>query len=416
MFMGDQGWYLQVASRLSRGETLYRDVAWAYGPLPAEALAALFRWLGPDAGWATAVNGLLAAASLLLTYAALRSLLRPGGALGITAFAALAGPYVGGDLVRLHLYAYTQAVAWGMTMSLAALVAALRWQRVGRWPWAAVAGGFCGLAFLSKPEFGVSAAGAVLVLLVAGRAPARTWASCLAAGSLTLAAGFGWQARTSGWQALWRGYTGYDMIAAGRFWGAGFGARRWLTSIACFWLALTVFAAGWRWRRARPLLYAGTALAFALAAVLIAPLVLEPGLRGASGLSLALGRSLQWLVAVPWALLTPILVIVAWGGRRQHAPPAWWGLWAFALLTNLRLTFTGYSAGWPSRRPWRSCGGWPRRPARGSGAGSGRQWRCWLAWSWSTCWRRCCRPMQLSTRRGAGCVLTWVPLPCPSRR
>ena len=131
-------------------------MAWAYGPLPAQALAALFRWLGPDAGWATAVNGLLAGASLLLTYAALRSLLRPGGALGITAFAALAGPYVGGDLIRLHLYAYTQAVSWGMTMSLAALVAALRWQRVGRWPWAAVAGGLSGLAFLCKPEFGVA--------------------------------------------------------------------------------------------------------------------------------------------------------------------------------------------------------------------------------------------------------------------
>ncbi len=29
MFLGDQGWYLQVAWRVSRGEVLYRDVAWA---------------------------------------------------------------------------------------------------------------------------------------------------------------------------------------------------------------------------------------------------------------------------------------------------------------------------------------------------------------------------------------------------
>ena len=36
--------------RVSRGETLYRDVAWAYGPLPAPVLAAALRCLGPDAG------------------------------------------------------------------------------------------------------------------------------------------------------------------------------------------------------------------------------------------------------------------------------------------------------------------------------------------------------------------------------
>ena len=77
MLMGDQGWYLQVAARVSRGEVLYRDVAWAYGPLPAQALAAAFRWLRPDAGLATLLNGLLAALSLLLSYAVLRSLLLP---------------------------------------------------------------------------------------------------------------------------------------------------------------------------------------------------------------------------------------------------------------------------------------------------------------------------------------------------
>ena len=45
MLLGDQGWYLQVAARLSQGEVLYRDVAWAYGPLPVQFLAALLRAL-----------------------------------------------------------------------------------------------------------------------------------------------------------------------------------------------------------------------------------------------------------------------------------------------------------------------------------------------------------------------------------
>lgn len=49
MFMGDQGWYLRAALRVSRGEILYRDVAWAYGPLPAQALAEVKRFSLPHA-------------------------------------------------------------------------------------------------------------------------------------------------------------------------------------------------------------------------------------------------------------------------------------------------------------------------------------------------------------------------------
>ena len=54
MLLGDQGWYLQVAARVSQGEVLYRDVAWAYGPLPVQFLAFLLRTVGPQAGLATA--------------------------------------------------------------------------------------------------------------------------------------------------------------------------------------------------------------------------------------------------------------------------------------------------------------------------------------------------------------------------
>lgn len=349
MFMGDQGWYLQVAARIGRGEVLYRDVAWAYGPLPAQTLGATFRWLGPDAGWATALNALLAGLSLLLVYTALRHVLRASAALGLTAFAALAGPYVGGDLIRAHLYAYTQAVSWGMAMSPASLVAVLRWQRSARASWAAAAGLLAGLAFLSKPEFGLAAAGAALAVLATGRAPARAWIGCLAAGGVTLAAGFGWQASASGWPLLWRGYLGYDMISQGRFWGAGIGSRRWLASIAGFWLVLSALWAGASRSRWRPLLTIAAALVLALTAALIAPVLLAPSLADSSAplavWSTAPGRALQWLVAVPWSLLTPALVAAAWIGRRRRFPAAWWGVWAFALLVNLRLLLTGYSSG-----------------------------------------------------------------------
>lgn len=348
MFMGDQGWYLQVALRISRGEVLYRDVAWAYGPLPAHALAGAMRWLGPDAGWATAINAALAALSLLLTYAALRSLLSPAGALGLTAFAALAGPYVGGDLIRWHLYVYTQAAGWGTTASLAALAAALRWERSRAPAWAAVAGVGMGLAVLSKPEFGVVAAGAVLAVLAAGRGARDVWLVVLVAAAATLAIGFGAQAAASGWRPLWRGYTGYDMLVRSRFWGAGLGDKRWLASVACFWLAVAGVVVGLRWRRWRLPALLIAALALAAAAALIAPVVLsvDPAMTAAGRVGVALGRFLQWWAAAPWAMLTPALLVAGMvGWRRWPQPPAWWGLWAFALLANLRPLFTGYSSG-----------------------------------------------------------------------
>lgn len=345
MLLGDQGWYLQVAARLSQGEVLYRDVAWAYGPLPVQFLAALLRTLGPNAGLASAVNGALAAASLLLTYLALRGLLRPGAALGFTAFAAIAGPYVGGDLIRLHLAAYSQAVTWGMTLSLAALVAVIRWQQTARWAWVVAAGGLAALAFLSKPEFGLSAAGAVVAVLLAGRAPWRAWASCCAGGSLVLLIGFGWQADVSGWEALERGYLGYDMVSQGRFWGAAVGSRRWLASLACAWLGIGGLWVAWRVRRWRGLAVVGAVGLLILALALMVPVFGEAGSSGAPALGVTLGRILQWLAAVPWALLTPILLLAAWSALRRHAPPAWWGLWAFAVLTNARLLLTGYSLG-----------------------------------------------------------------------
>lgn len=347
MFMGDQGWYLQAALRVSQGEVLYRDVAWAYGPLPAYALAAALRWLGPDASWATASNALLAALSLLFTYAALRSLLSPGGALAITAFAALAGPYVGGDLIRWHLYVYTQAAGWGTAASLAALAAALAWARSARVGWAALAGVAVGLAFLSKPEFGVVAAGVVLAVLAAGRGARGAWLVVLVAAAATLAIGFGAQAAASGWGPLWRGYTGYDMLAASRFWGAGLGSRRWLASVACFWLAVVGAVVGLRWRRWRLPALLAAVLALAAAAALIAPVVLsvDPAMTAAERVGVVLGRLLQWLVAAPWAMLTPALIAAAVVAGRRSPPPAWWGLWAFALLTNLRPLLTGYSSG-----------------------------------------------------------------------
>ena len=54
---------------------------------------------------------------------------------------------------------------------------------------------------------------------------------------------------------------------------------------------------------------------------------------------------LTWLAALPWGPLVPLLLWAGWIGRRRAAPPAWWGLWAFAVLTTLRYVTTGYAFG-----------------------------------------------------------------------
>lgn len=359
MFIGDHGWYLQVALRVSRGEALYRDVTWAYGPLPAHALAALFRWLGPDAGWASLLNTALTAAVLVLTYALLRELVCPGAALGLTAFAALAGPFVGGDLIRGHLYAYTQAIAWGAALSLVATVAALRWLRTGRVRWllasAAAAAGAC----LCKPEFAVLAVGASAIALAAGRGrraagAARggwllTWAGLLLAAAAM-------QTAASGWGPLWRGYSGYDQLASGGVWGfpGAHASPRWLFSAGAAWAAALAVLAGRRWRRWHRPACAAAGLALSAALVAVAPdLVGLSGREALAALQTGAWRALrpapaialQWLAAVPGSALSFVLLWAAWRGRRSALPPAWWVLWAFALLANLRFTFTGYAAG-----------------------------------------------------------------------
>ena len=356
MFIGDHGWYLQVALRMSRGEVLYRDVRAAYGPLPAQVLAALFRRFGPDAGLASLVNTVLAAAMLLLTYAALRHLLRPGPALALTSFAAVAGPYVGGDLIRQHLYAYTQAIAWGATLSLAAAVAALCWARTGRAAWLLASGAAAGLACLCKPEAAAAALATGAAVLAATRGRPAAWLTWMAAWGIVAGGGAAWQAGAAGWHALWRGYTGYDQLAQGSLWGMP-GAQaspRWLLSAAAAWTAALALLVGGGRPRWQPVGRTLAVLATAAALALILPdlvgldarellAVVRSGVW--SGLRLYPQVALQWIAAVPWSLLNPALLWVAWRGRRERHPAAWWGLWAFALMANLRFTFTGYAAG-----------------------------------------------------------------------
>ena len=129
---------------------------------------------------------------------------------------------------------------------------------------------------------------------------------------------------------------------------------RWLASVYVFGLALLAYAAG----RARPRWRVASYLLAGLAGLSVAALI-APDLLGMSGREVLAGLRagawpavrvapailLQWLAAAPWGLLFWVLLWAGWAARRKDAPPAWWGLWAFALLANLRYVPTGYANG-----------------------------------------------------------------------
>ncbi len=350
-FSGDHAWYLQVALRVSQGDVLYRDVAWAYGPLPAQALAALFRLGGPDAAWASLVNGLLAAAGILLTYAVARSLLTPGLAFAVTLFAAIVGPNAWSGLFRTYYYVYTQAIAWGAAASLAALAAALRWQQSRRGVWLALAGLTTAFAILSKPEFGLVALAAGAAALAAGRATPGAWLRYLAASALLTAAGFGWQAWQAGLWPVWRGYTGYDQLTSDSpwLWGTRLGNKRLLLGGYALWLALAALWASGRWPRWRRwfLALAGAAGLLVLAVAMI--YLLDGSLSAAAAflrhgsLSQVRPAGLLSLAALPWAPLLPLLLIGGWLARGRSLSAAWWAVWAYAVASSLRPLLTGYA-------------------------------------------------------------------------
>ncbi len=355
-FTGDQSWFFQVARRVSLGDTLYSDVAWAYGPAPIYALAALFRWFGPDAGWASLINGTLTIAAVALTYGTIRRLIRPEIALLVTAFATFVGPYVWGGLFRIHYYVYSPAVTWGSVASLLSLYAAARWVTTHKSRWVIVAGIAAGGAILSKPEFGITAIGSCMVALFLGRASRQQWGifaiCCIGFAGVSFAA----QAGLSGWKPLLRGYTGYDQLAndSDWLWGTRIGDKRRFFAGYAIWIMIAALFVGHirpRWRR--PLL--ALASIAGLVILYVSMSYLAGGFRTALEAVPALLQgnrvdfypfSLFETASWPWVPVVPALVLFAWLARTWSAPAIWWVLWAFAGLSNVRFVLTGLISGY----------------------------------------------------------------------
>ncbi len=165
----DEAWFLWVLTRMARGETLYRDVYFVSTPVPA--------WLG-----LAAVR--LFGSHILVTRALATLLFTASTGLGWVA-ARRCGVGIGGRLLlAVAFFAYASPLAnfsslyssLAMLFALGSLVVMLRWidTRSGLSParasWELLgAGVLAGLSFASKPNVGIAALGAIVVVVLAER-------------------------------------------------------------------------------------------------------------------------------------------------------------------------------------------------------------------------------------------------------
>jgi hypothetical protein len=217
----DQGWYMQVSSRLNDGDVLYRDMIWMYGPLPVYLLALLFHSLGTNVTTFLLLYAVLVVLGCLLTYRVARFLLAPSLAC-LGTMALFLGGWWGGFIG--YTQAYTGAVPLGAVVGLLFVLCFLSYLQSDKLLWLAGAGLAGGLAALIKPEFALACLGTGLALLVALWLLPGAWNGDRRRGLralviyalfalLVAGIGYGILAHRAGWNNVWIGITGYDQDA-----------------------------------------------------------------------------------------------------------------------------------------------------------------------------------------------------------
>jgi hypothetical protein len=315
----DHGWYLRVVERVAEGESLYREVAWAYGPLPAQALGALVRLFPRSVASITLSNGVLAAAAVCVTFPIVRSLAGRRVAAMTAVGCCLGG--AGSGLISFHLLNYTTTVAWGSALSLLTLLMGVTWIRGRSVVWFFAGVGLSVLTVLSKPEYGLAAACAIVAAAFVRR-PAR-WLQ-IAVLAVAAVLGLFLVVRLGDLGVVWwRGYSGYDQIAVGAV--PVISPRRVVGSnLLAGAVASYLWLKGWRRVLACPLLGA-----IGLAA--LEPLLLRGTLIQAGtfvGLSALAG-------------ILPVLLWVGWKARSRAGLGAFWVVWVFAVVLSFRWAALG---------------------------------------------------------------------------
>lgn len=200
----DSGREWIVPDALARGELLYRDVVYWFGPLTPYLQSVFFRAFGSSFQILVLAGAAGSIALLAVLFAALRTVVRRREAWLWTALAIPAlvfMPNAGGALLGMGFRIWHAAtfVAAGILVAAAPGTRA----RAGR---LLLAGALAGLAGLCRTEWGLAGVGAVGLARLAGarsvRAAARDSALVIAGWALVFGAGLSVFLATAGWNAV----------------------------------------------------------------------------------------------------------------------------------------------------------------------------------------------------------------------
>ncbi len=221
IFYGDYALWLEQASRVARGETLYRDFYWPFPPLALWLVSAFMSLAGSHLA---AVQAFMAGVFVLITlvFFSYASRLVPRRDLALVSATGLVLAFVFSMVASapLPVGMYTPAAPLGFLLVLIAAVCFLSlppFHVAGRWPAlpAALLAVCCALAILTKQDFWIPAAyltAVSLFLLWKHRLPVA--AGCAAVAFLAaLAAGLAPIVSALGWRSLPQIATGYGMLA-----------------------------------------------------------------------------------------------------------------------------------------------------------------------------------------------------------
>jgi hypothetical protein len=230
LLWGDPVHWLHEFSRVAAGELPYRDFSFQYPPFSAFFFGWVFRWFGASFTTASLLVNFWSFAVVLLCYAITRLLLP--AALRLPVCFLLACVCVTG-LTNFNLFSYRiynpalETGAAGALLSLLGMLRILRNPGANSLSLAMIAVG-SGIAFMSKPEFALANACA-LVLFVFLHRQVRRNVTILTSSILPATALYVWLAREVGFQNLIAGISGYGL--------ATFACPWWPTGIGVFGVA-----------------------------------------------------------------------------------------------------------------------------------------------------------------------------------
>ena len=221
--LSDQSWAMQVAARMANGEILYRDILWAYGPLPVYVLALLFRLFQIGLTSPMILSYILALLGCLLSFRLARFLLpRPLALLGTLALFCSDWDWSRGGFIS-YAQAFILAAPMGSVLGLVFVLGLIHYLKNGKSYWLLISATACGGTFLCKPEFALASAGTGLLILGFGalwpstlgtqrRVAIRALAIFFLVSAAVTAASYGFLASRAGWGNILAGVSGYGQI------------------------------------------------------------------------------------------------------------------------------------------------------------------------------------------------------------